>query len=182
MTKINLIGSTTKGKPGPGPGNKGWIIYVVGPFLGVLIGVVGYFYLDKEIKETGTQIAMTRKEIDRYKAMIAEAQKAKEKQRTLQEILDVINTLRKEKSFAARVLDQVSVKKPDKLHLESMKKVGLKLGMEGVALDDETVANFMTNLRQSTLFSNVDLVVSEQIEQSKVKLKKFTLSCDIVSK
>ncbi len=53
------------------------------------------------------------------------------------------------------------------------------MGIEGVALDDETVANFMTNLRKSKLFKNVDLVVSEQFEQSKVKLKKFTLSCEI---
>jgi len=47
-------------------------------------------------------------------------------------------------------------------------------------LDDETVANFMDNLRKSTLFRNIDLVVTEQIEQSKIKLKKFILSFDIV--
>jgi Tfp pilus assembly protein PilN len=60
-----------------------------------------------------------------------------------------------------------------------MKKEGTKLGIEGIALDDETVANFMTSLRKSKLFKSVDLVVSEQIEQSKIKLKKFTLSCEI---
>ncbi len=37
----------------------------------------------------------------------------------------------------------------------------------------------MTSLRKSKLFKSVDLVVSEQIEQSKIKLKKFTLSCEI---
>jgi type IV pilus assembly protein PilN len=65
------------------------------------------------------------------------------------------------------------------LQLESLKKDGTKLGIDGIALDDETVANFMTNLRKSKLFKSVDLVVSEQIEQSKIKLKKFTLSCEI---
>jgi Tfp pilus assembly protein PilN len=54
------------------------------------------------------------------------------------------------------------------------------VGIEGIALDDETVANFMTNLRKTKLFKSVDLVVSEQIEQSKIKLKKFTLSCEIL--
>jgi len=49
-----------------------------------------------------------------------------------------------------------------------------------VALDDETVANFMTNLRKSKIFRNVDLIVSEQIEQSKIKVKRFVLSCEIV--
>ena len=181
MTEINVIGKGKIKKPEERGGTKNWI-YVIGPLLAVLAIAGLQYQITTETNDTRAQIERTRKEIDRYKAMIAEAQKAKEKQRTLQEILDVINTLRKQKSFAARVLDQVSVKKPDKLHLESMKKEGVKLGMEGIALDDETVANFMTSLRQSTLFSNVDLVVSEQIEQSKVKLKKFTLTCDIVSK
>ena len=49
-------------------------------------------------------------------------------------------------------------------------------------MDDETVANFMTNLRKSSLFKSVDLVVSERSEQSKIMLKKFTLSCEIVAK
>ena len=47
-----------------------------------------------------------------------------------------------------------------------------RLGIEGVALDDETVANFMTSLRKSKLFKNVDLIVSEQIEVSKIPSEK----------
>jgi hypothetical protein len=47
-------------------------------------------------------------------------------------------------------------------------------------LDDETIANFMTNLRKSKLFKGVDLIVSEQVEQGKIKLKKFILSCEII--
>jgi type IV pilus assembly protein PilN len=76
-------------------------------------------------------------------------------------------------------LDELSVLKPEKIQLESLKKEGTRLGIEGIALDDETVANFMTNLRKSKLFKNVDLIVSEQSEQSRIKLKKFTLSCEI---
>jgi type IV pilus assembly protein PilN len=91
----------------------------------------------------------------------------------------VINTLRKEKSSPARVLEELSLQKPEKIQLESLKKEGVKLGIEGIALDDETVANFMTNLRKSKLFKNVDLIVSEQSEQSRIKLKKFTLACEI---
>ncbi len=78
------------------------------------------------------------------------------------------------------VLDQLSMDKPEKLQLESVKKDGAKLGIEGVALDDETIANFMTNLRKSKLFKNVDLIVSQQVEQSKMKMKKFVLSCEII--
>ncbi len=134
-------------------------------------------YQEKE--ETAAQISQTKTQIAHFKSLTAEVTKAKEAQKTLQEKLNVIHALRKEKSSPARVLDELSVLKPEKLQLESLKKEGAKLGIEGIALDDETVANFMTNLRKSKLFKNVDLIVSEQSEQSRVKLKKFTLLCEI---
>ena len=104
----------------------------------------------------------------------------KDAQKNLQEKLNIINSLRKEKESPARVLDELSIDKPEKIQLESLKKEGTKLGIEGIALDDETVANFMTNLRKSKIFKNVDLIVSEQVEQSKIKLKKFSLACEIL--
>ncbi len=115
-----------------------------------------------------------------YKSLTMEVNKAKEDQKVLQEKLNVINTLRKEKSEPRTGVgrDQC-IQKPEKIQLESLKKEGAKLGIEGIALDDETVANFMTNLRKSKLFKNVDLIVSEQSEQSRIKLKKFMLSCEI---
>ena len=177
MIKINLLhAKKVKGKVG---GRKDIIIFILAVVC--LLGLLGMvqWRIGKEKEDTFAKIQKTKEDIKYYNALIAQAQKDKENQKTLQEILDVINSLRKEKSFASRVLDEISVQKPEKLQLESMKKVGSKLGIEGVALDDETVANFMTNLRKSKVFKNVDLVVSEQFEQSKIKLKKFTLSCEI---
>jgi type IV pilus assembly protein PilN len=130
--------------------------------------------------EMVAQISNTRKEIEYYKSLRTEFEKAKEQQKILQDKLNVINLLRKEKSSSAKILDELSIDKPEKVYFESVKKDGSKLGIEGVALDDETVANFMTNLRKSKLFKNVDLIVSEQIEVSKIPLKKFILSCEII--
>jgi type IV pilus assembly protein PilN len=136
--------------------------------------------LEKQKDDTLAQISTTKKEIAYYKSLTTEVTKAKEAQKTLQEKLNIINTLRKEKAGPAKVLDELSIDKPEKIHLESVKKEGSRLGIEGIALDDETIANFMTNLRKSKLFKNVDLIVSEQVEQSKLKLKKFILSCEII--
>jgi type IV pilus assembly protein PilN len=177
MIKINLLhAKKVKGKVGV---RKDIIIFILAVLC--LLGLLGMMQwrIGKEKEDTFAKIQKTKEDIKYYNALISQAQKDKENQKRLQEILDVINSLRKEKSFASRVMDEVSIQKPEKLQLESLKKEGSKLGIEGVALDDETVANFMTNLRKSKLFKNVDLVVSEQFEQSKVKLKKFTLACEI---
>jgi type IV pilus assembly protein PilN len=178
MIKINLLlARKEKKKAGM---RKEFIILILSIVLLVVgLGVIQYL-LEKEKDDTLAQISTTKKEIAYYKSLTTEVTKAKEAQKTLQEKLNIINTLRKEKAGPAKVLDELSIDKPEKIHLESVKKEGSKLGIEGIALDDETIANFMTNLRKSKLFKNVDLIVSEQVEQSKLKLKKFILSCEII--
>jgi type IV pilus assembly protein PilN len=178
MIKINLLlARKEKKKAGM---RKEFIVLILSIILLVVgLGVIQYL-LEKEKDDTLAQISTTKKEIAYYKSLTTEVTKAKEAQKTLQEKLNIINTLRKEKAGPAKVLDELSIDKPEKIHLESVKKEGSKLGIEGIALDDETIANFMTNLRKSKLFKNVDLIVSEQVEQSKLKLKKFILSCEII--
>ncbi|NWG03850.1 MAG: PilN domain-containing protein [Syntrophaceae bacterium] len=178
MIKINLLlARKEKKKAGL---RKEYLVLILSVVLLLLVLGFAQWRLGKEKEDTLTQIAHTRDEIARYKSLTTEVNKAKEAQKTLQEKLNIINSLRKEKSTPAKVLDELSIDKPEKIHLESLRKDGTKLGIEGIALDDETIATFMTNLRKSNLFKNVDLIVSEQVEQSKIKLKKFILSCEII--
>jgi len=178
MIKINLLlARKEKKKVGM---SKEIVVLILSVFLLLVLLVIVQWRIDKEKENTIAQISNTKKEITYYKSLIAEVDKAKVLQKTLQDKLNVINSLRKEKSSPAKVLDELSIDKPEKIQLESLRKEGGKLGIEGIALDDETVANFMTNLRKSKVFKNVDLIVSEQIEQSKIKLKKFVLSCEII--
>lgn len=177
MIKINLLLARKEKKVGI---RKEFIVLILSiVLLVVLLGVIQYL-VEKEKSDTLTKISETKKEIAYYKSLTTEVLKAREAQKSLQDKLNVINALRKEKATPAKVLDELSIDKPEKIHLDSVKKEGSKLGIEGIALDDETIANFMTNLRKSKLFKNVDLVVSEQVEQSKIKLKKFILSCEII--
>jgi len=176
MIKINLLLREKKKKAGV---SKEIVVAIAAVLILVaLLGLVQW-KMTSDIESTQKEIAKTQEQIKFYEAQIAKASKAQKEKELLEEKLRVINDLRRQKSSSARVLDEISMQKPEKLQLESMRKDGTKLGIEGIALDDETVANFMTSLRRSKLFKSVDLVVSEQIEQSKIKLKKFTLSCEI---
>ncbi len=178
MIKINLLKARKEKKK---IGMRKELIMFVLSMVGVLVLLLFVTWrIMGEKNETVAQIENTKKEINYYKSLTTEVNKAKEQQKILQEKLNVINLLRKQKSSSAKVLDELSIDKPDKIYFESVRKDGSKLGIEGVALDDETVANFMTNLRKSTLFKNVDLIVSQQVEISKYKLKKFSLSCEII--
>jgi len=178
MIKINLLlARKEKRKAALG---KELIVLIVSVVL--LLGTLAFIQweLTKRREDTYAQIAKTKNDIAYYKSLTTEVEKKKEEQRMLQNRLDIINSLRKQKASPAKVLDELSIDKPEKLQLESLKKEGTKLGMEGIALDDETIANFMTSLRKSKLFKNVDLIVDEQVEQSNMKFKKFILSCEII--
>jgi len=177
MIKINLL-LTRKEKKRAGI-RKEFIVLIVSVALLFVSFIIIQSQLDKGKEEKLAQISKTKKEIDDQKTQIKEINQAKESQKNFQDRLNAINSLRKGKSISARLLDEISIAKPEKIQLESLKKEGTKLGIEGVALDDETVANLMTNLRKSKVFKNVDLIVSEQIEQNKIRLKRFVLSCEI---
>ncbi len=178
MIKINLL--VARKEKRKGGLKKEFIVLILSIVL--LLGVFVFIQwgVNKKIEDTLTQNGQKRAEIAKYKSLITEVEKRKAEQKMLENRLDIINSLKKDKAKAARILDELSVGKPEKLQVDSLKKDGMKLSIEGVALDDETIANFMTNLRKSKLFKNVDLVVSEQVERSKIKLRKFILSCEIV--
>ncbi len=177
MIKINLL-VTRKEKKKVGI-RKEFIVLIVSVALLAVGFIVVQSQLDKAKETKLAQISKTKKEIDTQKAQIKDINQAKQAQKNFQDRLNVINALRKGKSISVRLLDEISTAKPEKLHLESLKKDGKKLGIEGVALDDETVANLMTNLRKSPVFKSIELIVSEQIEQNKIRLKRFVLSCEI---
>jgi type IV pilus assembly protein PilN len=168
MIKINLL-TTIKSSKG-GKFKKEFVVLIGCVVLLLVLLSLVQWRMSKAAEETSARIAATKAEIAKCEAEIAEA---------LQAQLDIINTLRREKSIPAKLLDEVSMQKPPRLHLEGLKKEGRNLVIEGISLDDETVAMFMTNLRKSQLFKNVDLIVSEQTEVNKIKLKKFKLSCEI---
>jgi type IV pilus assembly protein PilN len=51
--------------------------------------------------------------------------------------------------------------------------------LKGVAMDNPTIAEFMTKLEKSGVIKNVELIVSQQLERKDLKLKEFTLTCQV---
>ena len=177
MIKINLlVAKKEKKKVGI---QREFVVLILSVILLVMILIFIQWRMDRAKEKIMADIANTEQKIVHNKSLAAEVNKAKESQKSFQEKLNIINSLRKEKAVPARLLDELSIVKPERIYFESLKKEGSKLGIEGIALDDETVANFMENLRKSKIFKSVDLIVSEQIEKSKIKLKKFSLACEI---
>ena len=126
--------------------------------------------IDKEMNLVQTRLAELQK-------IVGEIDKLKQEKAKLEQKRAVIQDLDRGRLRAAYILGELSQRTPEKVWIESLDKSGKSLKISGVALDNETIANFMTVLERSKYFGGVQLVASEQISRGGMKLKKFSLNC-----
>lgn len=141
--------------------------------------VIGYLYygLEKRISEVNAKIASTQDDLNKTKAMIGQVAKFKEAKKILENKIGIIESLKKAKSGPVKLLDDLSTITPDKLWVDSFKEKGGNVDIDGVAIGNEVIAQFMIELEKSRYFKDVELIITEQVEQGGMKLKKFKLNC-----
>ena len=145
----------------------------------LVFALVAYLKWDvnRREKTVDTQIASVQKELEQLKKEVGEVERLKQDKAKLQQKLDVIGQLEKGRLSAAHILDELSQQVPEKIWIETLEKQAGTVKITGVALDNETIANFMKDLERSPRFGRIDLDVTEQITRSGLKLKKFILNC-----
>lgn len=143
-----------------------------------LVGVMGYLYLSTqaEVSAVQAQIVRSDAELKRLQALVAQVNQFKADRKVLEDKLKVIEVLEKGKAGPLRVLDNLSTSVTPRLWLTAFQEKDLRLVLEGVALDNDQVATFMNNLARSPSFKNVELLISQQVEERGLKLKRFTIN------
>ncbi len=179
MIKINLLVAREDIKESVR--KKEVTIFVVIILL-VLAGIgITQWISSRQREEIAAQIKNTRDELARLEAVKKEINKAKANKKILEEKLHIIQSLNQNRTRPIQIMSVLASKIPEKMWLNSLDRTGEKLTLEGVALDDETIANFMTRLQQAGMFTSVELVVTERMTVEDVKLKKFTVICMIMA-
>ena len=133
--------------------------------------------LTKREEAVDKQTASVKEEIAKLEKIVGEIEKLKEERAKLEHKHAVIKNLDKGRMRAVYILDGLSQITPEKIWIESLEKSGKSLKITGVALDNDTIADFMMKLQQSKYFSGVELGASEQINRGGMKFKKFNLHC-----
>jgi type IV pilus assembly protein PilN len=106
-----------------------------------------------------------------------------ELEKTIKEVrskLAVIKELEANKTGPVHLLDEIAKAVPkDKLWLSSLKESRGTLTLQGTAMDNETVALFMTNLEDSDYISSVDLQSTKMrtLAEHRLNVSDFTLEC-----
>jgi len=146
-------------------------------FFVVVIIVLLSVSINHREKTVDSGMKVVQEELAQLNKEVGEIDQLKQQKAKLEQKLNVIRDLDRGRLRAAYVLGELSQRTPEKVWIESLDKSGKSLKITGVALDNETIANFMTVLERSKYFTGVELGASEQINRGGLKLKKFSLNC-----
>lgn len=177
MIKINLLPvRATKKKESA---KQQLLIFIVTLVAFLAVAMAVYSVTLIRIKSAKNDIEKSDQEIQRLKKVIGEIDNIKKLKEEVKKKLDVLNRLRKEKTGPAIRLAKLSEATPEKLWLTKYVESGTNISIAGIAFNEELIAAFLRNLQSSGEFANVELQVSEQVELSGVKAKKFDISCSL---
>ena len=164
----------------------------------LVIVVMSYLYLrlkntiaDMTAKIENTKMALKAAELEAKKV-----DQIKQELNRLNTKIQVIKTIEKSRKSSIKLLDNMtkmvdeqtvvdtsgaSPDEPDKpvkrLWFTSLQANGPNININGIALDNKTVADFMTRLERSKIYKNVNLNTLKQQKINELNLKSFVITC-----
>jgi type IV pilus assembly protein PilN len=150
-------------------------------FLTVLaILAVGGVIQSKEISTLGKNISALENEKKKYEPILAKIKKLQSDKALLEKKIQTIKKLKQDSSLTVHVLDEVAnIIDNERMWLLSLNQQGGTLSLTGIALDNQTIAQFMNNLKTSSYVKSVSLADSSLRSLSGKNFKSFSLSCGV---
>lgn len=144
-----------------------------------LLGLVSYLQIGK-VSALKTSIAALDQEIKEFNPILEKMKELESTKKELERKSAVIDKLKSDSSLTVRVLDEIAnIIDNQRMWLLDLNQQGAALQLNGVALDNQTVAEFMDNLKLSPFVTSVDLTNSSLSKIAGRDLKSFSLSCSV---
>jgi type IV pilus assembly protein PilN len=136
--------------------------------------------IDRDLKSKRKDRDVKKKELATYRNTTVKIKALEKTKADIDVKLEKINELKEVKTGPVRLLDDIATSIPrDKLWLTALKEDKGMLVLEGTAMDNETVADFMNRLKNTQSVTAVELVRTRQkeIKELNLDLKDFALNC-----
>ena len=147
--------------------------------LALLMGFV-FLNLSRNVAALETDMSSKKKELATYAETTKKIEELKKKIAEVRAKLNVIKELESKKTGPVLLLDELSMAVPkEKLWLTDLNEKNGILTLKGTAMDNDTVALFMTNLENAKHVVSVDLQTAKLNNLPKYKLNvvDFVLIC-----
>jgi type IV pilus assembly protein PilN len=177
MIRINLL-------PYRAARKKENIRIQVNVFLGsvfIVILLVGWYnsYLGGRIKALNREISSTREQVAKYKKINDEITEIKKKLDVLERKIKVIQSLEADRKAPVQNLDSLyNLLVEKRMWYTQIQEKGDTFKLNGIALDNHTVADYMTRIEKSERFEKVQLAAIKQytLQGKELKLKQFEVN------
>jgi len=144
-----------------------------------LLAAVG-FLQTQNIDTLQKRLTSLNKEKDSYSSTLKRIDELKKARAELERRSGVIDKLKAESSLTVRVIDEVANRVDNKrIWLRSLNQQNSSLRLTGIALDNQTVAQFMDKLKASPFVTSVTLTNSSLKIVSGRNLKAFSINCSV---
>ena len=159
MIKINLVAETPAAssiqaeRPQFSLGAKqGDIVLLIVLALGLVVVGTQWFLLTSKRSELREIENQRRRERDELLVYIKKVEELEARREALRHKISVINELKRNQQGPVRILDEVSRALPELVWLGNLKLVGNNVEISGSAMDENAVANYISNLDASPFF------------------------------
>lgn len=155
----------------------------------IIIGVVSvsllFFILILLHLRTSADVARLEGEVEAARARLSalsrvtgDLEQVKTDKETLEKKIRIIKDLERGRTDSVHIMDELASRiSPQTEWLTGVTKKGSRLRVEGVAVDNPAVAQFMKRLEASPYIGTVDLIASKQATIAGAKLMEFVLLC-----
>ena len=143
----------------------------------VLIVLVYYnFNLSSKIGKLNKKITNTKTDLNRYNEINQEIARIKNNLEILRKKMAVIEQLESDRHAPVQLMDTITqVLIAKRMWLTKLEVKDKAVNINGIALDNKTVADFMVRLQKCGLFSNVNLKTLKRQEVQQSNLKSFQI-------
>jgi type IV pilus assembly protein PilN len=146
----------------------------------VTIIVVSYnAILGNKISKLNAEIEETKAQVAKYNKINQEIAEIKQKLAVLNKKIEVIQTLDQNRKAPVQLLEAMTTLiVPERMWLTDFASNDASVNLNGIALDNQTVADFMTRIENSESYGSVKLssIRKQAIAEKSLSLKSFGLS------
>ncbi len=120
-------------------------------------------------------------QIQKYKSIDKKLKALKQKKKIVEKKIRIVSNLEKDRKKILAVLEAISENfLVGKMWFEDLEIKGDRVHIKGVALGNESIAEFMKGLKHTILFQKVDLIKSQKRKVQNLNLTSFELECKII--
>ena len=154
-------------------------IFLLSLILVLTILFVVNYGLSFMVSNLKSDIEKANAELKKYNEINQEIARIKKTLENLQKKMDVIKRLELNRYAPVRLLDTLTqMVVPKRMWFTRLEENDTSVKIDGIALDNKTVADFMTRLQGCGLFQSVNLKTLKHKEVEGNNLKSFQVSCD----